>query len=571
MAKKVEVQALAVKRQTSSVRGDAIASEATVIRHTNPQEVFWNRILFALVLVWTFLALCFPMFDTDFWWHLKTGEWILAGNGIPYVDLYTFRDSDKPWIDLHWGFQVLITVLYHAGGIPLVTLTKAAVITGAVAIAWRAGGSQLSTWKKALLWILPIVCVVGRGNERPEMLSQLFLTIWLLIARQTDSRPNLIWYLPLLQLVWVNCHALFVLGLVVGFCYGVDAITREIGQGRFGLQPRIAGPNLRTIFFAAGFVALACFVNPYFEEGAFFPLTLFRKFSVEREFYRQNIGEFRSPIDYLLSFGLTNIYLAAELAVWFVTAFSFFWLLASKRRWSPFRLLLFAGFSHLAWQMSRNTNIFALVSGFIACENFADSAFSSVETARPGPNSETRPTKWLSVLVFGLCLMVVTGWWNEIGEKNKPFTLGEAPRWFIHDAAKFAGQPGFPDFAFVSNIGQAEVYVYHNGPKRRVFMDARLEVCTQRTFELYNNVLADMASGSTRWQSLFAGGELPVVILDSRTSRMAISGLLNTPSWRLVFADSAGAVFLPTSKANQLKLPVADPTPLMYPDGPPKK
>ena len=566
-----EVPALEVKQQTSSVRGDAIASSETVIHHVNSQELLWNRILYILVMVWTFLALCFPMFDTDFWWHLKTGEWILAGNGIPYVDLYTFRDSDKAWIDLHWGFQVLITLLYHAGGIPLVTLTKAATITGAVAVAWHAGGQSMSTWNKSLLWILPSVCIVGRGNERPEMLSQLFLTIWLLIARMTEVRPKWIWYLPLVQLVWVNCHALFVLGLVIGFCYGVDAIARTIGRGRFGLEPRTSGPNLRTVFIVGGVVAVSCFINPYFEEGAFFPLTLYRKFSVEREFYRQNIGEFRSPVDYVLQFGLTNIYLVSELAVWLVTAISFVWLLVVKRRWSPFRFLLFAGFSHLAWQMSRNTNIFALVSGFIACENFADAVRYRDEAVGSAPKNALMQTKLTAALVMGLCLAVVTGWWNEIGEKNKPFTLGEAPRWFIHDAARFAGQPGFPDIAFVSNIGQAEVYVFHNGPKRKVFMDARLEVCTQRTFELFNNVLADMANGRTHWQSLFPNGELPVVILDSRTSRMAIGGLLNTPTWRLVFADSAGAVFLPNSKADELKLPMVDPSPLMYPDGPPKK
>lgn len=562
---------MAAKPQSRSVRPGAKASQKPLDPAINARHVRWNRILCASLLVWTFLSLCFPLFDTDFWWHLKTGEWILAGNGIPYVDLYTFRDADKPWIDLHWGFQLLVTLLYWAGGVPLVTLAKAAIITGAVAVTFYAGGDhRIAFWKKALIWIFPIICIAGRGNERPEMLSQLFLAIWLWIAQRSNSRPNLIWYLPLVQLVWVNCHALFVLGLVVGFCFGVDAVLRDFYQGRFGLERRAQTPDLRSLGNVAGLVAAACFINPYFEEGALFPLTLFRKFSVEKEFYRRNIGEFRPPIDYFLQFGLSNLYLISELLVWLVTAFSFVWLLSGKRRWSPFRLLLFAGFSHLAWQMSRNTNVFALVSAFIACENFADAQNPGVTSASSKHLSvETTCIQWVTAAIVCLCLAVVTGLWNEIGEKNKPFMLGEAPRWFIHDAAKFAGQPGFPNQAFVSNIGQAEVYVYHNGPQRRVFMDARLEVCTQRTFELYNNILADMSSGNLRWQSLFPEG-LPVVILDSRTSRFPISGLLNSPSWRLVFADSTGAVFLSSAKADELKLPMADPEPLMYPDGRPQ-
>ena len=531
----------------------------------------WDRILLAMLLTWTFLSMCFPLYDTDFWWHLKTGEWILEGNGIPYIDLYTFTDADKAWIDLHWGFQVLITVLYHIGGVPLVTLIKAATITAAVGVAFGAGGATLSPWKKAALWILPIICIAGRGNERPEMLSQLFLAIWLWIARRSDSRPSLIWYLPFVQLVWVNCHALFVLGLVVGFCYAVDAVARDLSAGRFGLPPRMMGPEYRTVWIVGGLVALACFINPYFEEGALFPLTLYRKFSVEKEFYCKNIGEFRPPIEYVRRFGLTNLYLVAELLVWIVTFVSFAWLLMIKRQWSLFRLLMFAGFSHLAWQASRNTNIFALVSGFIACENFADAQGHASNPVKSNPQSgATSGPRWMIALLACLCLAVVTGFWNEIGEKNKPFRLGESPNWFIHVAAKFAGQPGFPERAFVSNIGHAEVYVYHNGPERKVFMDARLEVCTQKTFELYNEILADMTTGNPRWQNRFQG-DLPVVILDSRSSRPAINGLLQTPTWRLVFADQTAAVFLPTSTAMKLQLPTADPTPLIYPDGPPKE
>ena len=529
---------------------------------------FWDRVLFSVLILWTFVGMCFTLYDTDFWWHLKTGEWILAGNGIPYVDLYTFTDADKPWIDLHWGFQVLITLLYRLGGIPLVTLVKAAVYTASVTIAWNACGDRLAAWKKAALWILPIICISGRGNERPEMLTQLFLAVWLWLACRTDRRPNWIWYLPLVQLIWVNCHALFILGLVVGFCYGVDAVVRHLLTGRLGLEPRVAGPSLRMVGIVAVVVGIVCFLNPYFEEGVFFPWTLYRKFSVEKEFLKRSIAAFMKD-----GSTLGVIYLVAELGTWLATTGSFVWLFWTRRRWSPFRLLLFAGFSHLAWQATRNTNIFALVSAFVACENFADAQRSSTGSASIPFNlpSMLRITKRMVAVVVVLCLAVVSGLWNQIAERNKPFRLGEAPYWFIHDAARFAGQPGFPKRAFVSNIGQSDVYVYHNGPEHKVFMDARLEVCSQETFENHNRILISMARGSTSWESLFRADGLPVVILDSRgqLTREAINGMFSIPTWRLVFADRTAAVFLPTELAEQLGLPQAETFPLKYPDGPP--
>ena len=96
-------------------------------------------------------------------------------------------------------------------------------------------------------------------------------------------------------------------------------------------------------------------------------------------------------------------------------------------------------------------------------------------------------------VLAALILAVVSGFWNEIGEMNKPFRLGEARDWFMHAAAKFAGQEGFPHRAFVSHNGHAPLYIYYNAPERRVFMDARLEVCSRNTFEIYNSILQQMA------------------------------------------------------------------------------
>lgn len=557
-------------RTVTANSGNLPPTEVGSVHHFH--QAWWDGLLLTTLLVWTFLGLCCPLIDTDFWWHLKTGEWILSHGTVPYVDLYTYMDADKPWIDLHWGFQVLITLLHRAGGIPLVTLAKAFTITAAVAIAWSATPLPLPTWKKALLWILPIICIVGRGNERPEMLSQLFLATWIWIVRRSEQQPRLIWWLPLVQLIWVNCHGLFVLGPVVGCCFAIDAGLRHFMRGRFDLDRRTSGPRLRSIGIVAGMVALACFINPYFVQGALFPLTLFRKFRDEKEFYSQNIGEFRPPIDFFAQHGFSSIYLVSELFLFLLAAGSLIWLLVFYQRWSPLRLLLLAGFSYLAWQATRNTNIFALVAGWVATENFADIEAVDADIAMShNPRANLRRTYCVAGLICALCLMVVTGYWNQIGDKNRPFGLGEAPNEFIHDAAKFAAQDGFPKRAYVAHLGQAEVYVYHNGPERKVFMDARLEVCTEQTFRLFNDAGKAMATGSARWLSRYAEDDLPVVILDSRFSRPSINGLLQTPSWRLVFADRTAAVFLPVGLADKLNLPPANPQPLIYPDGPPKQ
>src|SRR5262245_43399695 len=75
------------------------------------------------VLIGTFLSLVFllgvfPLKDTDFWWHLRTGDWIRQNGRVPTHDLYTFAAADHPWIDLHWIFQLALSWGYAHGGVP---------------------------------------------------------------------------------------------------------------------------------------------------------------------------------------------------------------------------------------------------------------------------------------------------------------------------------------------------------------------------------------------------------------------------------------------------------------------
>lgn len=534
----------------------------------------WSRrdtVLIVLLLVWTFLSLCYPLYDTDFWWHLKTGE-LLWERGVigawPQEDWYTFTDFDKPWVDMHWGFQVLVALLYRAGGPNLVILVKAGLITAAVGVAFCAAGRDLPVWLKTLFWVPAVIAISGRGYERPEMLTQLFLALWLWIIFRVEEQPRLIWWLPAVQLLWVNCHALFVLGIVVGACFVADVVARELARGRWGLAAPSREPSARWLIRSGALVFVACFISPYFQDGALFPLTLYRKFSTEQDFYGKNIGEFQQPIEFVRKHpaaAAKNPYLVAEVALWLMTAASFAWLL-KRGRWSVLRLLLFAGYSHLAWEASRNTNIFAIVSTVVLCANAGDIVGARV-SVRSSPAFRVPDRPWFAAACLAaLSFAVVTGFWNRIAEQNKPFALGEAEHWYIHEAAKFAGRPGFPDRAFVANNGQAAVYVYHNAPERLVFMDARLEVITQKTFELYNALLQMMAVGDLRWQKILTGndGKLPALIFDSRYSRPQIVGLAGTPGWRMVFADTTAAVFLDEQTADRLSLPPVDPEPLNY-------
>ena len=521
-----------------------------------------------------FLACCFPLIDTDLWWHLKTGEIILDTGQIPFVDLYTYTDADKPWIDLHWGFQIVMATANRLGGSVLLVVLKAAVLTAALMIGWMASGRALPAWLRAAPWMLALVTLSGRGYERPEIFTLLFLATWLWLIERIEDHPRWMWWLPAIQLVWINMHALFVLGLVLGGCRLVDELVRQFAAGKWGLAPAAVWVTPRRGAYVTLLCAFAALANPYFEEGALFPLTLYRKFNVEQKFYSANIGEFRQPIQFVREHGIQNVYLQAEVLLWCVAALSFV-LLARRGRWNLYRVLLFAGFSHLAWEATRNTNIFSIVAATLACANLNElwlmrSGKANPPAAPVGRINLSDGMNWgAAVLLAAFSVWVPSGYWPEWTGEKKSFGFGEQEAWFPHAAAKFAGQEGFPNHAFAAHFGTASVYTYHNGPRRKVFMDGRLEVCTKQTFEAFNAILGQMARGDARWEASLRDkqGRLPVVLLDSRFSREAINGLLNQSQWRLVFADASCAVFLETAQSERLGLPTADYQPLIAPPG----
>ena len=61
----------------------------------------WRSLFFLFVLTTVaFLNAIAPINSYDFWWHLKTGDYILAFRGLPEVDPFTYTalldDSGSP-------------------------------------------------------------------------------------------------------------------------------------------------------------------------------------------------------------------------------------------------------------------------------------------------------------------------------------------------------------------------------------------------------------------------------------------------------------------------------------------
>ena len=54
--------------------------------------------------------------DSDSFWQIKIGQWILDHGAMPYTDFYSFTRNGEAWISTSWLSQVLFAFSYTQWG-----------------------------------------------------------------------------------------------------------------------------------------------------------------------------------------------------------------------------------------------------------------------------------------------------------------------------------------------------------------------------------------------------------------------------------------------------------------------
>ena len=163
--------------------------------------------------------------DPDLWWHLKTGEYIAAHKNVPHTDPFSYTRAGEPWVAHEWLTELLLYQLQRATGFTGLILIFAAVIATAFLLLYLRCGpapyiaglcTLCAAWATAPVW-----------GVRPQILSLLLTSLWLLLLERSERSPRLLyWTLPL-TLLWVNLHAGFALGLVLSALFLAGAVIER--------------------------------------------------------------------------------------------------------------------------------------------------------------------------------------------------------------------------------------------------------------------------------------------------------------------------------------------------------
>lgn len=185
------------------IRGFGITSERV-------RKIF----IFAGSFIFLIVLLGHSWYGPDIWYHLAWGrDLLLNSRFVP--TLHTLLPQPI-FANMYWLFQVTVYSLYDLTG-PVGVSLMFMLLWLAISVLWLGlTRAWIHPALGGLLFLAFVCCVQMRFEQRPEVLSYLFLSLFLLIFSRADfSRSQKTWFylsLFLLQVLWTNMHGYFVMG-----------------------------------------------------------------------------------------------------------------------------------------------------------------------------------------------------------------------------------------------------------------------------------------------------------------------------------------------------------------------
>jgi hypothetical protein len=512
----------------------------------------FRRLHTALAWVAVGLAAAFALRrldNSDTWWHLAAGRWIAENGAVPFEDTLSYSASGHEWINLQWLHDLVLYLLYRIGGANALVVVSTGAYASAFAILVvhlrRSLGPLATTC--LTIWVL-LVCQ-DRFAVRPEMVSFVLLQIvlWLLSTmRESDGRR--LWLLVPLTLLWVNLHALFILGIfAVGCALGATLLAEYVPLPATWLEGAALPPHVRRrLWAAAALSAIAALVNPYLVRGTLFPFELLSRIGPSSPF--RAIGEFRSPFaawfpdatigafQALFIFGCVVVLAAVAVSILGPREGS-----GARRRFDVAGLLIFAGLAVLAALAYRNAALFALGAAPFLGRCLATLGTFSRRTIsgwRAAGNHAVAAVL-LFALVGGYWLVATNRYYRWDGRTHE-FGGGILEVNFPIRAAEFVDEMDLPGPLYNDlTAGGYLTWARPNG--ERVYIDGRLEVY-DRFYSEYSASLRDPGSWTEQSEKF---GINCVLLFHGWANRHPLIGWLDrNPAWSLVYFDEVAVVFV---------------------------
>ena len=488
------------------------------------------------LVIWiTFLAV-FAMaarmsVDTDTWWHLRAGEWMVENRQILQVDVFSHTRYAEPWRYPGWLVEIPMYWIYRLAGPGGLNLWTAAMVTLAFAFIWRIQSG--SPYLRAFITVLAAAASGVYWAARPYLVTFVLVAVFLYLLEQWRWHPgskheHWLWLLPVLMVLWANSHGGFFAGFLLLAVYlagegwgWLNAVIRQRhSPGQSGDRTQQHAERLRRLGWITLLTLLGACLTPVGPRLLLYPFQ-----TVEIAALQTYIQEWQAPDFHNLSMQ------------------PFLWLLllslgavgASRRRLALTDFLLLAGFAYMGFMAARNIALFALAAPPVLSRHAAH-AFSVAGRAlqlKPLESVTPRRLRRLNLILLGVLFLAVLARLVPVmpGAANADYIAQQFPV-AATQAIEQAAPPGKLFNSY--NYGGYLVWTLREYP---VFVDGRTD--------LYNDEIITEWLAAVRaepgWEDIFKRRGIGVVLIEPR---MPLAEVLNgQPGWEELYRDELAVVY----------------------------
>jgi len=476
-----------------------------------------RRLFEALLLIALFVMGVRETLDADMWWHLRTGEFILQ-NGIPQQDVFSFTVPEHAWVTHEWLSQVVMWLIYEAGGFPglIIVFALLTAVTYWLIYLVCDGRPYLAGF---LLLLAALTSAIVWG-ARPQMFNLLLTAVFVhIVERVKDGRYGrwALWLLPVFILFWANFHSGYLLGVVLLGTY----VVGEGAQRWFDKTDdrTLSWPLIRQLVLVTIVSFLVAALNPSGPELWIYPF-----FTLGSTAMQTYIQEWHSPDFHLSLFWPFAAMLAAG-----VISFIY-----SRRRVTFSDILLFFGTGAAGLLSARNIPLFALVAVPVIARH-ALSALNQTKLypALSGEVEAAEPAGVMQVLnwlILVVALLGALGWTLSTIENNDTAVAAQFPVQAV-------------DFLEANGLGQARGYNSYNWGGYLiwrglpVFVDGRADVYGDEFLFFYREAF----DVKDTWQAPLQVYDVEYVLMENGAPLTAV---LAASGWQEIYSDDVAQIFI---------------------------
>jgi hypothetical protein len=469
------------------------------------------RLITAITFIALFAMAVRVAADTDMYWHLRTGQWIVQTRSVPLSDPFSWTALGTPWADVHWLSQIMLYLTYAAAGYAGLSLLVAGLVVVAFVFVWKQ--MEGSPFLRAFIVVLAAAVAGAVWTPRSQMATFVLTPlVAYLIYLYKWKQIDWVWLIPIVFVAWVNLHG----GYISGFMMLGAVLAGEIANRVLGFTgPEVLNwkrwRKLLIITLISGAVLL---INPYTTQAVLLP------------FKTVNIGVLQDFIQEWAAPNFHELFQQPMLWMLLLTLVVIGW---SGRRLDATDAALLVLFAYITFLARRNMGLFALICAPVLSRHAA----ALIGRYRFGQRRLSNGNPMVNAIILTVIIMATA---LKILLPLAPATRLEAEQKILPVGAAgwiAAQQPAGKMF---NSYNWGGYLLWRLWPTYPVYADGRTDVYPNAFLQEYLQIVAGQLDAPT----MFDERGIRTVIIEAESP--LVKQLTRSGQWREAYRDEIAAV-----------------------------